>query len=108
MDHTRAIRPEEHAVFRPDKMGKTTIFSSERILVGLNSFEPGQEHRLHSHKGMDKVYHVIEGRGAFLLGDRELDLEAGQMLVAPDGVEHGVRNTSDERLIVLAVLAPSP
>lgn len=108
MDHTRAVRPEEHAVFRPDKMGKTTIFSSERILVGLNSFEPGQEHRLHSHKGMDKVYHVIEGRGVFLLGDRELDLEAGQMLVAPEGVEHGVRNKSDQRLIVLAVLAPSP
>ncbi len=108
MDHTRPIRPEEHAVFRPDKMGKTTIFSSERILVGLNSFEPGQEHHLHSHKAMDKVYHVIEGRGVFLLGDRELDLEAGQMLVAPEGVEHGVRNTSDQRLIVLAVLAPSP
>ncbi len=108
MDHARAIRPEEHAVFNPGKMGKTTIFSSERILVGLNSFEPGQEHRLHAHEGMDKVYHVIEGHGVFLLEDRELEMEAGQMLVAPEGVAHGVRNTSHERLIVLAVLAPSP
>ncbi len=108
MDHARTIRPEEHAVFNPGKMGKTTIFSSERILVGLNSFEPGQEHRLHAHEGMDKVYHVIEGHGVFLLEDRELEMEAGQMLVAPEGVAHGVRNTSHERLIVLAVLAPSP
>jgi mannose-6-phosphate isomerase-like protein (cupin superfamily) len=108
MDYSKAIRPEDHAVFNPDKMGKSTIFSSERILVGLNSFEPGQEHRLHSHEGMDKVYHVIEGRGVFLLEDREIDMHAGLMLVAPEGVAHGIRNTSAERLVVLAVLAPAP
>ena len=49
------IRPEEHAVFAPDKMGKATLFRSERIMVGLNSFEPGQEHPIHAHSGMDKV-----------------------------------------------------
>lgn len=102
------IRPIEHAVFSPDKMGKSTIFSSPRILVGLNAFEPGQEHRLHTHEGMDKVYHVLEGRGRFVLEDREIEMEAGTMLVAPEGVAHGVRNTSDERLVVLAILAPSP
>ena len=108
MDRTEAIRPEEHAVFNPEKMGKSTLFSSERILVGLNSFEPGQEHRLHSHEGMDKVYHVIEGKGVFLLEDRELEMEAGLMLIAPEGVAHGIRNTSEQRLVVLAVLAPAP
>ena len=108
MDYTKAIRPEEHAVFNPEKMGKSTLFSSERMLVGLNSFEPGQEHRLHAHEGMDKVYHVIEGRGVFLLEDREVEMHAGLMLIAPEGVPHGIRNTSSERLVVLAVLAPAP
>ena len=107
-DYTEAIRPEEHAVFNPEKMGKSTIFSSERILVGLNSFEPGQEHRLHSHEGMDKIYHVLEVKGVFLLEDREIEMEPGLMLIAPEGVAHGIRNTSDERLVVLAVLAPAP
>ena len=78
------------------------------MLVGLNAFEPGQEHRLHAHQGMDKVYHVLEGRGVFLLEDREVEMEAGMMLVAPDGVPHGIRNTSGDRLLVLAVLAPAP
>ena len=55
LEHPCAIRPEEHAVFRPDRMGKRTLFASERILVGLNAFEPGQEHALHAHEGMDKV-----------------------------------------------------
>ena len=108
MHHPSAIRPEEHAVFSPQKMGKSTIFQSDRILVGLNAFEPGQEHRLHTHEGMDKVYHVLEGRGRFVLDDRELEMEAGTMLVAPDGVGHGIRNTGEGRLVVLAILAPSP
>ena len=108
MTHPEAFRPEATAVFDSEKMGKSTIFSSERVLVGLNAFEPGQEHRLHAHEGMDKIYHVLEGRGLFLLEDREIHMEAGVMLVAPDGVPHGIRNTSDARLLVLAILAPAP
>jgi mannose-6-phosphate isomerase-like protein (cupin superfamily) len=108
MDHPAAIRPEELAVFDPKKMGKATLFQSERVLVGLNAFEPGQEHDLHAHEGMDKVYQVLTGSGLFLLEDREIPMEAGTMLVAPAGVAHGVRNTGDERLVVLAILAPSP
>ncbi len=108
MNHPEAIRPEEHAVFNPEKMGKATIFQSERILVGLNAFEPGQEHRLHAHEGMDKVYQVLSGTGVFLLEHEQIPMEPGIMLVAPDGVSHGIRNTGDGRLIVLAVLSPAP
>jgi mannose-6-phosphate isomerase-like protein (cupin superfamily) len=108
MTHPEAIRPEDHAVYSAEKMGKSTLFSSERILVGLNAFEPGQEHKLHAHQGMDKVYHVIEGSGVFVLEDRTLPMEPGVMLIAPEGVPHGIRNTGEARLLVLAILAPSP
>ena len=108
MDHPTSIRPEEHAVYDASKMGKSTLFRSERILVGLNGFEPGQEHALHAHAGMDKVYHVLAGRGTFLLEGREEKMEPGVMLVAPEGVPHGIRNTGPDRLLVLAVLAPAP
>lgn len=108
MQHPEAIRPEAHAVFDAAKMGKATLFRSERILVGLNCFEPGQEHALHAHAGMDKVYHVLEGRGTFVLEGRELPLEAGVMLIAPQGVPHGIRNTGGGRLVVVAILAPAP
>jgi quercetin dioxygenase-like cupin family protein len=108
MQHPEAFRPEEHAVFKPDKMGKATLFESERILVGLNCFEPGQQHALHAHAGMDKVYQVLSGKGVFLLEDREIPMQPGVMLVAPEGVSHGVRNSGDEKLVLLAILAPSP
>jgi quercetin dioxygenase-like cupin family protein len=102
------LRPEEHAVFDGARMGKATLFQSERLLVGLNAFEPGQEHRLHAHAGMDKVYHVLSGRGLFLLEGREIPMAPGAMLIAPAEAPHGIRNDGGERLLVLAILAPSP
>jgi mannose-6-phosphate isomerase-like protein (cupin superfamily) len=102
------FRPEEHAVYDSERMGKSTLFQSDRLLVGLNAFEPGQEHKLHAHAGMDKVYHVLAGSGVFLLSGREEPMAAGMMLIAPEGVMHGIRNTGNERLLVLAILAPSP
>jgi mannose-6-phosphate isomerase-like protein (cupin superfamily) len=108
MNHPAPFRPEDHAVYDPARMGKSTLFESDRLLVGLNSFEPGQEHRLHAHAGMDKVYYVLAGRGVFLLEGREEPMETGLMLVAPEGVLHGIRNTGSGRLLVMAILAPAP
>jgi quercetin dioxygenase-like cupin family protein len=108
MEHPQVIRPADHAEWRADKMGKATLFESPRLLVGLNAFEPGQSHALHAHAGMDKLYQVVEGDGVFLLEGCELPMRAGDLLVAPEGVPHGIRNTSDARLLVLVVLAPAP
>jgi mannose-6-phosphate isomerase-like protein (cupin superfamily) len=108
IEHPIPIRAEEHAVYDREKMGKSTLFQSERLLVGLNAFEPGQEHKLHAHAGLDKVYHVLAGSGHFLLEGREVPMSAGSLLVAPAEVPHGIRNTGSERLLVLAILAPSP
>ena len=108
MQHPTVIHPGEHAEWRPDKMGKTTLFQSPRLLVGVNAFEAGISHPLHTHAGMDKVYQVVEGEGVVLLEGRELSIAQGELVVAPDGVPHGIRNTGTGRLLVLAILAPSP
>lgn len=108
MMHPGVIKPRDHAEYRADRMGKTTLFESPGLLVGLNAFEPGQEHALHAHAGQDKAYLVSHGTGVFLLDDRELPMSAGDLLIAPAGVPHGVRNTGADRLLVVAVLAPGP
>lgn len=108
MKHPALIRPSEHAVYDAKKMGKATLFQSPRLLAGLNAFEPGQEHALHAHAGTDKLYVVVEGSGQFLLEGAEIAMREGEMLVAPAGVPHGIRNTGARRLLVLAVLAPGP
>jgi len=106
MERPAVIRVRDRAEWRADRMGKSTLFESPRVLAGLNAFEPGQEHALHAHQGMDKLYYVLEGSGVFLLEGREEPMTAGDFLAAPDGVPHGVRNTGTERLLVMAILTP--
>lgn len=108
MTHPKVLRPAEHATWRSDAMGKSTLYQSAHLLVGLNAFESGQSHALHAHAGMDKVYLVVEGEGLFLLDGQQLPMRAGDLLVAPDGVPHGVQNNSSARLLVMALLAPGP
>jgi len=100
--------PLDQAVFSAEKMGKVTLFRSDRLMVGLNCFLPGQEHKLHAHEGMDKVYQVLKGEGLFLLEGHEEKMEVGSFLAAPAGVPHGIRNNGDGELVVMAVLAPAP
>jgi len=104
----QVLYPHEHAPYRPDAMGKATLYRSEHVLVGLNGFEPGQTHALHAHEGMDKIYHVLSGKGQLLLEGRSEALAPGALAVAPAGVPHGIHNDGTERLLVLAVLAPGP
>jgi len=102
------LDPRAAATWSPEKMGKATLWKSERLMLGVNAFEPGQAHAPHAHAGQDKVYVVIEGSGAFSLAGNEHELGPGQVLVAPAGVEHGVENRSGSRLLVLVTLCPPP
>ena len=108
MEYPLVMRPAEHANWRADRMAKATLFESPRLLVGLNCFESGQVHALHTHENMDKLYQVIEGDGLLLLDGRELPIKAGEVVVAPGGVPHGIRNAGPGRMLVLVVLAPAP
>ena len=108
MNPSPVMRPVDLAEFSAEKMGKTTLYRSEHVLVGLNAFEPGQSHALHAHAGMDKVYHVLQGAGTFLLGDAETPMTTGDLMIAPADVPHGIRNDGTGRLVVLAILTPAP
>jgi quercetin dioxygenase-like cupin family protein len=96
------------AVFRADKMSKADLFSGEQLFAGLNCFEPGQEHALHSHPGQDKLYVVLEGEGEATVGDRTERVAVGAVVAAPDGVPHAMRNPGPARLVVMTVMAPPP
>lgn len=96
------------ATFSPDKMTKTTLAQGESLFAGLNCFEAGQQHALHSHQGQEKLYIVLEGTGLIQIGDQTETLTVGDAAFAPAGVPHGISNPGTERLVVMIVLAPPP
>ena len=93
---------------RPDKFFKSTLFQSRALLLGVNCLEPGQVQAAHDHAHQDKFYYVVSGRGRFVLGQEEVVAGEGEVVLAPAGVIHGVRNDSQERLTLLVGIAPAP
>jgi quercetin dioxygenase-like cupin family protein len=97
----------ERAQFSGAKMTKLDCFRSDRLLVGLNCFEPGQDQRVHTHAGADKFYVVVSGKARFVVDDKTVEARAGDLIVAPAGVPHGVEQAL-ERTVVLVAIAPAP
>ncbi|HET7088800.1 MAG TPA: cupin domain-containing protein [Anaerolineae bacterium] len=98
----------DHVGVRADKHFKTTLFQGDHVMVGLNCLEPGQTQEAHAHAAADKFYYVIEGRGAFTIGDEVREAGPGMMVWAPAGASHGVENRSETRLTLLVGIAPPP
>lgn len=92
----------------PEKFYKATLAQSERLMLGLNCLEPGQEQKVHDHSNQDKFYFVLEGEGLFTVGDEEKIASAGMLVWAPATIPHGVKNQNSQRLIILMGMAPAP
>ena len=77
-------------------------------MVGLNCLDPGQTQRAHTHPDQDKFYFVLEGEGEFVVGDETREAGVGCTIWAAAGVQHGVTNSGDQRLVLLVGFAPAP
>ena len=59
---------------------------------------------LHEHETQDEVFYCIKGSGFGILEDGELELEVGDVFIAPAGAMHSLRSDGD--LYVTAFLIP--
>lgn len=94
--------------FSEEKMRKNSLFDSPHLFYDAYCLLPGQAQKVHAHEGSDKVYYVLEGSGRFTVGEEEQDLTRGQAVIARSGEPHGVRNASNENLVLLVTMAPPP
>jgi mannose-6-phosphate isomerase-like protein (cupin superfamily) len=94
--------------FSEEKMKKNALFDSPRLFYDAYCLLPGQAQKVHAHKGSDKVYYVLEGVGRFTVGNEESDLGVGHAVIARAGEPPGVRNESEEDLVLLVTMAPRP
>ena len=94
--------------FSEEKMKKNAIFDSPHLFYDAYCLLPGQSQKVHAHEGSDKVYYVLRGTGRFTVGEKERDLGEGHAVIARAGDPHGVRNETQEELVILVTMAPRP
>ena len=101
-------RVDESISFSEEKMQKNSLFDSPRLFYDAYCLLPGQAQKVHTHEASDKVYYVLRGTGRFTVGDEEEDLGEGHAVIARAGNPHGVRNETQENLVLLVTMAPKP
>lgn len=103
-----AIRRLGDRRFDAVKMQKVNLFETSRFFCDLYCLEPGQKQKPHRHEGADKVYAVLEGQVLVRIGDESATLGAGDAVLAPAGLDHGLANPGPARAAVLVFMAPKP
>ncbi len=91
--------------FSDEKRHLETIWSDEHATIKLICMKPGQEITTHTHHG-NHVWIVMEGKGEFLSSDKEKQvIDTGKIVIVPALVEHGIRNSAGENLVLASITA---
>jgi mannose-6-phosphate isomerase-like protein (cupin superfamily) len=69
--------------------------------------QPDGETAAHFHRETEELYFFTAGAGRMRLGDEERDVQAGDCVVIPPGVEHKLWNPGPESLVLLCCCAPA-
>jgi quercetin dioxygenase-like cupin family protein len=99
---------EQVAQFNPEGYVKRSIFKTDSLHFGLYCLEPGQINARHKHPQNDEICYVVQGTGEIVIGDEIAAVEAGVFIHAHQSVEHEIRNTGTERMLIIVVQSPLP
>ncbi len=93
----------DRARFAAARMQKLDCAVTDRLLLGLNCFEPGQSQAVHAHAGADKFYLVLSGKATVTVGPDTRAVAAGDLVVAPAGVPHGVAEALERTVMLVGI-----
>ena len=100
------LNPSDYQMYSPDEPNIVGVYRDGIDIrhVTIRNFEPGQETPLHVHPENAHCIYILEGEGLSLReGADPVPIKAGQILIVPRGVQHGLRNTGGTRLSYLGV-----
>ena len=71
----------------------------DKLVLSQIILHRGQETKGHSHDGVEEVYFFQFGQGKIKIGIETVDVQAGSIVLVPDGQFHRVINTGLSDLI---------
>ncbi len=88
--------------FNDEKRHHEIIWSDDHAKISLICMKPGQEIITHTHHG-SHIWTVLEGTGELLNGKQNQSITVGQIVVVPALEDHGIRNSSQENLVIASI-----
>jgi quercetin dioxygenase-like cupin family protein len=97
----------KYQVYSDDSATVAFAYISGQLGVVFWNLEPGQENDYHMHPTTEHLHVVVAGEVEYTLGDRDpVMVTAGQAVMVPEQVPHGIRNVGTEPASYFAVTSP--
>jgi mannose-6-phosphate isomerase-like protein (cupin superfamily) len=80
-------------------------FSSQRLIVAIDSYGPGGFTDSHIHDDCEQMYFVVAGQAEITIGDETRRGGRGASGYMPPGVPHAFRNVGEETLTMAVISA---
>lgn len=68
------------------------------LVLSSTKLYRGQSTRGHNHPGQEEVYFFVQGTGIMIIDDQRFRVEAGSVVLVPDGAFHRVINDGEMNL----------
>ncbi|MEM9015550.1 MAG: cupin domain-containing protein [Verrucomicrobiota bacterium] len=95
----RYVGPEEwlKSTDPPRGVMEGKSFGVDCVVIRYSTDEVGEGPNLHVHP-YDEIFHILEGRAEFTVGDETIIAEAGSLVIGPANVPHAYKNPGPGRL----------
>lgn len=92
---------DERRRFRRENGEEVVIDCAKVALVDI------QDSPVHEHSHTLEIYHILEGRGAMVLGPTVIDVGPGDLILLPPGTPHGLHSRArGQSMRVLITFSP--
>jgi len=96
--------PRAFRRFSAEQATVVRMYSDDDVSIVVWNLEPGQENPPHVHPENAHALTVLEGEGRYVREDgSEVPIKAGDCIIVPRALVHGIRNSGAARLSYLAV-----
>jgi mannose-6-phosphate isomerase-like protein (cupin superfamily) len=99
---TQVLDLQKLKKFDDVKRHQETIWSDDHSRISLFGIKSGQEIITHTHHG-SHIWFVAEGTGEFTSGGKTQIITTGQIVIVPALEDHGIRNSSQENLVIASI-----
>jgi quercetin dioxygenase-like cupin family protein len=88
--------------YQPGRVVSLTLVQNEALSMTLFAFAQGEGVSTHSAPG-DALVYIIDGRAEVTIGGEKLTATAGQTVVMPADIPHGLEATEDFKMLLILV-----
>ena len=86
--------------YQPGRVVSLTLVQNDAMSMTLFAFAQGEGISTHSAPG-DAFVYIIDGQARITIGDKTIDAAAGQTVVMPANVPHGLDATENFKMLLV-------